>query len=123
MAETQTNPNKSLKPLWWALTIVAFVALIAWAYIGTKKSNREVAAATAAGTTTGLAYDPSTGATVPAGATPGALGVGGPPPIVEPNGNSANGSAGGTIAGINPQATPAPGPLAQGAEVPPARLK
>ena len=113
--------NKSLKPVWWALALVAFVALCAWAYIGTQMSNRQLEQATATGAGVGTAYDPNTGAIVPAGAAPGALGTGGPPPSLQP-GNSAGGSAGGTIASVNPQIVPAPGPLARGTLTPPAKL-
>jgi hypothetical protein len=67
------------------------------------------------------AYDPNTGATVPAGALPGALGTGGPPPTAGP-GNSSGASAGGTTAAVNPLATPVPGPVASGTLTPPAPL-
>ncbi len=113
---------KSMKPLWWALTIVAFVALVAITIGATRHSNRAVQQASATGSGVGTAYDPTTGRTVPAGATPGAIGTNGPPPLVDPRANSQNGSAGGTTAGVNPQANPAPGPVASGADTPPANL-
>lgn len=116
------TPTRSYKPIYWALTIIAAIILVAVTYGMTKRSNREVQQASAAGTGVGTAYDPATGRTVPAGAQPDALGVGGPPPTVEAGANSANGSAGGTTASVNPQASPAPGPVASGTATPPADL-
>jgi hypothetical protein len=118
MAET----TKSYKPIYWALVIVAFIALAAWAYTSTRNSNRAVQQASAAGTGVGTAYDPTTGATVPAGAAPGALGTGGPPPAIIPNATDVNAAAGGTTASVNPNVAAAPGPVASGTAVPPADL-
>jgi hypothetical protein len=118
MAET----TKSYKPIYWALVIIAFIAIAAWAYVSRRNSDQAVQQATAAGVGVGSAYDPTTGATVPAGATPGALGTGGPPPALDPNATAVNGAAGGTTAGVNPQVVPAPGPVASGTLTPPADL-
>ena len=109
MADT----TRSLKPLWWGLGLVAFLALCVWAYVGTKRSNDAVQQAAATGSGVGLAYDPATGTTTPAGAEPGAFGTGGPGASVSATANPAGGSAGGTIASINSQVQAAPVPVAQ----------
>ena len=69
MADNTTT--RSYRPIWWALVVVAAIALCAWAYIGTKRSNHEVAQAEASGQGVGTAYDPTTGKVVGAGAQPG----------------------------------------------------
>jgi len=74
MADT----SRSLKPLWWALAIVAFLALCVWAYVGTRRSNEAVQQAAATGTGVGTAYDPNTGSTALARALPGAYGTADP---------------------------------------------
>ena len=78
-------PVRSRKPLWWTLVILAFIALSAWTYLGTKHSEKLTQQAEASGPGVGTAYNPTTGAVVGAGAVPGALGAGGPtPPTVAP---------------------------------------
>ena len=71
-------PVRSRKPLWWTLVILAFIALSAWTYLGTKHSEKLTQQAEASGPGVGTAYNPTTGAVVGAGAVPGALGAGGP---------------------------------------------
>ncbi len=61
---TDEAPTRSYKPIWWALVIVAFLALSAWTYVGTKRSNHETQQASASGVGVGTAYDPTTGKTV-----------------------------------------------------------
>jgi hypothetical protein len=79
MAETQ---DRSYRPIWWALVVIAALALSAWTYVATKRSNNAGQHAEATGAGVGTAYNPATGAVVGAGATPGALGTDGPPPPV-----------------------------------------
>ncbi|HTK36313.1 MAG TPA: hypothetical protein VL358_13650 [Caulobacteraceae bacterium] len=96
MAETQ---DRSYRPIWWALVIIAFLALCAWTYVATQRSNTAVQRAEATGAGVGTAYNPATGAVVGAGATPGALGTNGPPPpvvapqVVTPPAPGASGAA------------------------------
>jgi hypothetical protein len=96
--ETRTG-YRSLKPLWWTLAIVAFVALCAVTLVSTRHSDRAVQQAQASGQGQGIAYSPTTGQTTPAGAAPSALGSTTPD---------------------TPHSAPVPGPVAQGADVPPA---
>jgi hypothetical protein len=84
---------RSYKPIWWALTIVAFIALCAWAYVATRRSNEAVQQANAAGAV-GTAYDPTTGRTVPAGATPGAFGTADPVAAAPSQASSGQASSG-----------------------------
>jgi hypothetical protein len=90
---------RSLKPLWWTLVIIAFVALCAITVVATRRNNHAIQQADASGHGLGVAYDPTTGRNTPAGAAPGSIG---------------------TTVPVTPHAAPVPGPVAQGAQVPPA---
>lgn len=72
------------KTVGWIVVIVAFLVIAGGAYLATRHSQKADATATANVTGVGVAYDATTGNTVPANATPGALGSGVAPTVVSP---------------------------------------
>ena len=68
----------------WILVIVAFVIIAGGVFFATRHSQKVDATATANVTGVGTAYDATTGNTVPANATPGALGSGVAPNVASP---------------------------------------
>ena len=100
--EVLTSRNNH--PLYWTLTIVAFIVLCGAVFVATRVHDHSIQQATIAGTGTGTAYDPTTGRTTQAGAVPGGYGVDSTPTVTN---QPATASTGATSSSTT-TATPAP---------------
>ena len=78
MADSDSDNELKVRnshPKYWTMVIVAFIALCAVTLVATRRHDRADQQATASSAATGVAYDPTSGRTVPAGATPGSIGT------------------------------------------------